>query len=169
MNKAIIFLILIALLVIFLYPKDCGYDYGGLLPPNGSVERVECNCLGYKYVVQEECMDCSTRYQCIGLNIGNTCFESSYNRANMDLYENEKEIDCPLRNKPSIIERVKQSIWKETVSGTAERIDGCKAEGESCCKGGICNKSEALCKLGMHPVFKGCDDNCKSIVGCEYD
>lgn len=93
-------IILVILLVIVLYPKDCGYGVGGLIPLNVTLHSEKCDCFGVKYTAVGGrfnmfgfmmCADCGPSYYCIGFPTGKKCYETIFNENSIKA---EKEVEC---------------------------------------------------------------------------
>jgi DNA-binding transcriptional ArsR family regulator len=53
----------------FFYPKYAGGTCG-LCPPPPAVQRIEYNCIGFKYEYQPHCPDCGSQMLCFGIVTG---------------------------------------------------------------------------------------------------
>jgi hypothetical protein len=68
--------VLIALTIIlgifsigFFYPKNAGGSAGFALPPP-AIQRIEYDCIGFKYEYKLDCADCGTQILCYGILTG---------------------------------------------------------------------------------------------------
>jgi len=100
-------ILLALLLLVFFYPKDCGRSYGGLVKVGETLEREECDCLGFKAssygsetdllnpIVRVGCSDCAKNYYCFGLPLNKNCYQwvadGSHN------YSSERKVECDER------------------------------------------------------------------------
>ncbi len=72
----------IILLVLFFFPKNCGYARGGYVLSNPYYNQ-ECTCLGFKYETCGErfdtisCADMGINSYCAGIHLNKKCFEVS--------------------------------------------------------------------------------------------
>ena len=83
MDKRIKYLLILAaaiIIAVILFPKECGYSYGGFVSAGMEISREDCSCLGYKYSKVgdafgfAQCLDCAATEYCMGLPIGNECY-----------------------------------------------------------------------------------------------
>jgi hypothetical protein len=73
-------IIILLILVIFIYPKECGSSYGGFIAKEITIKREEGNCFGVKYQAYSRfgmmyCADCGKKEYCVGVPISKTCYE----------------------------------------------------------------------------------------------
>jgi hypothetical protein len=97
-------ILIIVALILLLYPKEIGFNYGGfVLPPEGKEYREEKTCIGFKYSMYDgpfltnmQCNDCSEKVYCIGIPLNKKCYEKNFTRDNNDklVYSKENEVKC---------------------------------------------------------------------------
>ena len=96
------FWILVVLLITILYPKQCGYTYGGFLKEGVTVNREECSCFGVKYESFSRIppslggmivTDSGKNQYCVGFPVGKTCYESTFD-PRKDLEDAEIQVEC---------------------------------------------------------------------------
>ena len=79
----IIFLIIAAFLIIFLFPKPAGKSGSGYqaIPPSHIINWTdeECSCFGYKYDANNGLADAPHRYECIGITFSCRCIIHTLN------------------------------------------------------------------------------------------
>lgn len=77
--RNLVILIIIALVIIFFFPKQ--YVRGGLsglVGPGSSAYKEEYSCLGIKHSYQQNCADCGNIYLCYGITYGKKCYIETY-------------------------------------------------------------------------------------------
>jgi hypothetical protein len=88
----------VIVLLALLFPKYCGYSYGGFVTTGATLHREDCTCLGLKYGTNDgmfglgQCADCGTTYFCAGIPAGKSCFESVGVVGTVE--RTEKQIEC---------------------------------------------------------------------------
>ena len=94
-------ILVIVLLIIFLYPKNAGYTYGGLVMKGSVLYREEYSCLGIKYQMRggpffsEQCADCGKNVYCVGIPLSKTCYNWTAD-GTQDL-SSERKTECKIR------------------------------------------------------------------------
>nr|MBA4405462.1 hypothetical protein [Nanoarchaeum sp.] len=100
------FWVLILMIILFIYPKECGYNYGGFIVGAGTtITREECSCFGAKYesfsrtptwlgggIIQM--LDAGKNQYCIGIKIKSDCYKWTYTGDNPGDYSTETKINC---------------------------------------------------------------------------
>jgi len=87
----------IVLLVLFFFPKNCGYVQGGFVLPNPYYKQ-ECTCLGFKYETcggrfdTISCADMGMKSYCAGIPLNKKCFEVS--QVDYEPFMIDNKIEC---------------------------------------------------------------------------
>jgi len=95
--------VIIILLLIVLYPKNCRYEQGGYVLSNPFYKQ-DCSCFGLKYESCEgkfdfyECADMGAKYYCAGIPMNKRCFKGTATELDIEF----DEIECDSLNKQSI-------------------------------------------------------------------